>query len=130
MEIEVVDADTQQHLPARLTIVDEDGALQSTGAASNHHLAVRPGIVFTSTGRARIGLPAGKYTIYAGRGFEYSLDATEVILAAGETVPQKKAPSGTSKNDGYLVETIPLGMKLQPGRCSSRSKGFRPGVGR
>jgi hypothetical protein len=46
---------------------------------------VRPGIVYTSSGTARIGLPAGRYTIYAGRGFEYSLDSTEVMLETGET---------------------------------------------
>ncbi len=47
-----------------------------------HHLR-------TSTGSARIGVPAGRYTIYAGRGFEYSLDSTEVTLAAGETLRRR-----------------------------------------
>ena len=56
------------------------GALQSIGAESNDHLAVRPGIIYTSTGTAQLGLPAGKYTIIAGRGFEYSVHQVEVDL--------------------------------------------------
>jgi len=103
VEIEVVDANTGQPLPARLTIVNEDGALQSTGASSNDHLAVRPGIVYTSTGHARLGLPAGQYTVYVGRGFEYSLDATEVSLAAGETVQRRLSIRREVPTEGYVA---------------------------
>lgn len=72
-------------LPARLTILREGGPLQSLGTESNDHLAVRPGTVFTSTGKAQLQLPAGRYTLHAGRGFEYSLDTQTVTLAAGRT---------------------------------------------
>src|SRR5262249_41428839 len=67
-EIEVIDADSKQHLPCRLTVVDAAGALQTVGATSDDHLAVRPGVVYTADGQAKFGLPAGRYTIYAGRG--------------------------------------------------------------
>ena len=103
VKVEVVDSDTKKDLPARLTIVNADGALQSTGASSNDHLAVRPGIVYTSTGSARIGLPTGRYTIYAGRGFEYSLDSTEVILAAGETVQRRLSIRREVPTQGYVA---------------------------
>ncbi len=83
VDVEVTDADTKERLPARLTIVNEKGALQTPGAHSSDSLAVRPGFVLTSTGAARFGLPAGSYTIYAGRGFEYSLAQTSIQLAAG-----------------------------------------------
>jgi hypothetical protein len=83
LELSVADADTHMPLPARFTIVDANGSLQSTANISNDHLAVRPGVVYTSDGRARVGLPAGQYTIYAGRGFEYSLANAEVTLTAG-----------------------------------------------
>ena len=83
VQVQVTDADGKQPLPARITIVNAKGALQTTGAVSNDHLAVRPGIVFTSTGKARIPLPPGKYTLFAGRGFEYSLDTTQLTLTQG-----------------------------------------------
>ncbi len=57
LAVEVRDAETGELLPARITITDSRGALQTTGAASNDHLAVRPGTVYTATGEAKIGLP-------------------------------------------------------------------------
>jgi hypothetical protein len=85
LEIEVRDADTNQPLPSRITITGDNAALQTTSAVSNDHLAVRPGVIYTADGKARFGVPAGKYTIHAGRGFEYSLAQTQTTLAAGET---------------------------------------------
>src|SRR5438046_290859 len=58
-----------QSLPCRITVLNAQGALMTVGAESNEHLAVRPGVVYTSTGVARFGLPVGEYTIIAGRGF-------------------------------------------------------------
>ncbi|MCE9527304.1 MAG: hypothetical protein K8R36_14755, partial [Planctomycetales bacterium] len=84
IQIDLRDADFGQPLPGRLTIVNEAGALQTVGAASSKTTAVRPGVVYTSTGRAEFGLPLGKYTIYAGRGFEYSLDSKSVNVKAGD----------------------------------------------
>ncbi len=85
LQIKVKDKISGQLLPARITITDQRGALQTTGANSNDHLAVRPGVVYTSTGIAEVPLPAGMYKIFAGRGFEYSLDSATVTLKAGET---------------------------------------------
>jgi hypothetical protein len=82
--VHVLDVATDRGLPSRLTIVDREGVLQETSASSNDYLAVRPGIVYTATGNAELMLPAGEYTIYAGRGFEYSLAREEVALRAGD----------------------------------------------
>jgi len=71
-EIEVVDVDGKP-LPCCLTVVDERGSLVPLGMKSNDHLAVRAGVVYTSTGRAALELPPGTFTVYATRGFEYSL---------------------------------------------------------
>ncbi|HZL91795.1 MAG TPA: CehA/McbA family metallohydrolase, partial [Pirellulaceae bacterium] len=86
VEVEVRDSESGELLPARITVLNRDGALQSVGAGSNDHLAVRPGIVYTGDGRAKFGLPAGKYTLYAGRGFEYSLDMADIEVTAGQTL--------------------------------------------
>jgi hypothetical protein len=82
--IELTDADSGQPLPGRITIVSEAGSLQTVDAVSTRTTAVRPGVVYTSTGRAEFGLPRGKYTIYAGRGFEYSLDSKSIALKDGD----------------------------------------------
>ena len=84
LQIQVLDADSGEATPARITIVDDSGALVSCGAESHQHLAIRPGIVYTSTGRAKIPVPSGRYRIFAGRGFEYSLDQRDVTLKAGQ----------------------------------------------
>jgi hypothetical protein len=93
VEIEVIDADTKAHLPARITVIDENGSLQTVDADSNNYLVVRPGTIYTSTGRARFGLPPGKYTVNAGRGFEYSLAATSVVVPAVEEDSSRQAGS-------------------------------------
>jgi hypothetical protein len=85
VEIEVRDADSRQRLPSRITVINEEDSLQTVGAVSNNHLAVRPGTIYTADGRASFGLPAGRYRIYAGRGFEYSLDQAELTVAGGKT---------------------------------------------
>src|SRR5204862_8111815 len=60
-------------VPCRVTVVDERGALMTVGASSDGHLAVRPGVIYTSDGKARFTLPAGEYTVFGGRGFAYSV---------------------------------------------------------
>jgi hypothetical protein len=76
-------------IPSRITVVDENGTLVSLGNASGPQHAVRPGVVYTGTGAARLKLPAGRYVIYAGRGFEYSVAGATVDLAKGATVSRR-----------------------------------------
>ncbi|MBW3597925.1 MAG: CehA/McbA family metallohydrolase [Planctomycetes bacterium] len=103
LELEVIDADSGEPLPGRITIITADGALQSVGAESNAHLAVRPGVVFTSTGQARVGVPAGAYALFAGRGFEYSLSSAEVALAAGQSERVRLAIRREVPTEGYAA---------------------------
>ena len=79
----VRDAESQKLLPSRITVLDAEGALMTTGAPSSDTLAVRPGIVYTGDGRATIPLRSGRYTVYAGRGFEYSVAKADVELRSG-----------------------------------------------
>jgi hypothetical protein len=80
-------------LPCRITIVDHHGALAPLIAATNTPatepippLAIRPGVVYTGTGRAEVGLPAGDYTVFASRGFEYNVATQRVHVARGQRV--------------------------------------------
>ncbi|QDV25210.1 CehA/McbA family metallohydrolase [Aureliella helgolandensis] len=85
-ELTVVEASSGSPLPSRITVLNSDGALQSVGASSGENLAIRPGTIYSSNGSASFGLPAGSYTIYAGRGFEYSVDQIHLTVALGQTV--------------------------------------------
>src|SRR5947207_402240 len=100
--ISVTDDDTQQPLPCRITVTDRNGSLfpfrvdtarsttnnqQPTTNNQQHALAVRPGVVYTGSGTVRIGLPAGTYTLYASRGFEYSVRTQHFTLPPGRTYP-------------------------------------------
>ena len=82
-------ADSGAALPCRITIADDKGGLVTLGTPSGSGLAVRPGVVYTGNGRATLSLPAGKYTVYAGRGFEYSVDSATVDLKPGDAAERK-----------------------------------------
>jgi hypothetical protein len=100
--VEVAVSSAGQPTPCRITVLNAEGALMTVGAKSKDHLAVRPGVVYTSTGTARFGLPAGEYTIYAGRGFEYSLDAIRVKVQPGDVIRKQLAISRVVPIKGYV----------------------------
>lgn len=71
-------------LPCRITIVNQHGTLAPLiGLGDTSRMAVRPGVVYSGDGLARIGLPAGDYMVYASRGFEWSVVTQAVHLAKG-----------------------------------------------
>ncbi len=84
LDLLVTDSEFRAPLPCRITITDETGAFSPLVATGDDPLAVRPGVVYTPNGAARIGVPTGRYTIYATRGFEYGLAAETVSIQAGE----------------------------------------------
>jgi hypothetical protein len=102
VSVTVQETGSGKPLPSRITIVDEHGTLASTSAVSNDRLAVRPGTIYTSNGKATFGLPAGKYTIYAGRGFEWGLATTTVALKAGEKVAKVLSIRREVPTAGYV----------------------------
>jgi hypothetical protein len=86
VDVTVLDKDTGKAIPSRITITDRNGTLQTITATPANSLAVRPGYVYTSAGKASISLPGGRYTLYAGHGFEYSIDSVHADLKAGDRV--------------------------------------------
>ena len=83
----VTDSDTKGPLPCRLTIVDAQGALAALlpGTTNQTELAARPGMLYTRDGSATVGLLPGNYTVFASRGFEFSVATQAVTLVAGQT---------------------------------------------
>lgn len=102
LDIEVADAETGAPVPARITITNGEGTLQLAGGSSGGTLAIRPGFVYTGNGKASIGLPPGKYKIYAGRGFEYGVDSAEVIVNQGEHAYQAFSISREVTTTGWI----------------------------
>ena len=72
-------------IPARITVVDEQGFLLALHAPSHARLGVRPGVIYTGDGRAEVGLRPGDYKIYATRGPEYGLAEQRISVKSGET---------------------------------------------
>ena len=97
LTVAVNDAKTSSAIPCRITVVDEHGALAALRPAPGQQLAYRPGVVYVSSGTAKLNLLPGRYTVYASRGFEYSVDkkmimvtkekASRVQLALSHEVP-------------------------------------------
>ena len=87
LQLRVLDDDTQAGLPCRLTIVDAEGALAALrpGTTNQAELAARPGVLYARDGVATVGLLPGVYTVFASRGFEFTVATQAVTLAAGQT---------------------------------------------
>lgn len=84
VSLEIIDQGTQQRIPSRITIANQDGILQPVVAANDAPVVVRPGYVYTANGQVILGLPSGRYTLYATRGFEYGVDSVTVDLSSGD----------------------------------------------
>lgn len=82
--VTVVEAETFTPIPCRLTIVDQNGSLVPLGNKSDDSTAVRTGTVYTATGKVLLKLPVGHYTLYAGRGFEYSCPHVSIQAISGQ----------------------------------------------
>lgn len=74
-------------LPARLTFVPPEGGtplLFPDTAAAPRELAVRDNVVYSRTGRGCLGVPPGRFTVFASHGPEWSLASQDIELRAGE----------------------------------------------
>jgi hypothetical protein len=72
-----------QPLPAKVTVADLEGNAPEIYYAQSINTAVRPGMVYTANGAARMELPTGTYTFYATRGMEWGLAEATVEVGAG-----------------------------------------------
>ena len=89
LSVTVIDEADGNPLPCRITIADENGTLAplvtvTNRATGSSPLAVRPGLAYTGNGKALIGLPSGIFTVYASRGFEWSVSTQQVRIAQGK----------------------------------------------
>ena len=88
--------------PCRITVVNAEGALVAIAATSNDSLAARTGVIYSANGQAKFGMPAGDYTVYAGRGFEYDIDSVRLSLAPGDVVQKELVIHREVPTEGYV----------------------------
>ncbi len=100
--IDVVDTN-QQPIPARITIVDDRGVLQPVHTQGERHLAVREGVVYTSTGSAKFGVAAGKFRVYASRGFEYNAPSAVFTIDPGVTLKRTLSLQREVNTNGWVA---------------------------
>lgn len=108
VDFEIVDEESNERVPSRITIVNGRGILQEVAPAQAAPLAIRPGHVYTGNGEAILGLPAGTYTFYASRGFEYGVDTITAVLTPGGhlqhkfTLRREVSTSGWVSSDTHI----------------------------
>jgi hypothetical protein len=79
----LVEDESGEPIPARITIVNESGALAPLMLRSNSPFAaVRPGVAYVHGG-ALLGLREGRYTVFASRGFEWSVATQQIAVVRG-----------------------------------------------
>ena len=102
LEIRVSDGKTRSLIPSRITIVTMDGTLQQVNIKSSDTTAVRTGVIYTGNGKTSFGIPAGKYKIYASRGFEYGVDSVIVVLKPGDHIQKKLVINQEVDTKGWI----------------------------
>ena len=89
-------------IPSRLTILNEEKSLQPINASPGDTLAIRSGLIYSGTGNFSFSLPAGKYKIYASRGFEYGVDSATINIKQGEYLNQSFLIDHEVKLQGWV----------------------------
>lgn len=102
ISLSVTEKKAGKPVPCRVTIINEKRVMQSVSVEPAKELATRPGTVYSLNGTMTIGLPAGRYTIYAGRGFEYGIDSFEITLKRGDRKHRKMVITREVNTSGWI----------------------------
>jgi predicted metal-dependent phosphoesterase TrpH len=84
MKVQVLDAKTEQPIPARITVTNMAGQKVKLTDAKTATTAVRDGVVYVRPDGATASLPEGDYMVYATRGMEWSAGAKQVAVKFDE----------------------------------------------
>lgn len=103
LNLTLTDLTSKEPMPCRFTLMDAQGSLVPLGTVSGNELAVRTGTVYSATGQAHLKVPAGTYTVTAGRGFEYSLATANVTVRAGEVAQLDLSLERQVPTAGYVA---------------------------
>ncbi|MCA9006319.1 MAG: CehA/McbA family metallohydrolase [Planctomycetaceae bacterium] len=99
-------------VPARITVVNEQGQLSKLYNAQKPTTAVRPGILYTLGTGDSFELPPGKYTLYATRGMEWGVDRQPIVVESNKPLNQTLVISREVDTTGFIacdshIHTLP-----------------------
>lgn len=94
--------ESNKALPCRVTIVNSAGSLFPAKVDAPHS-AVRPGVAYLGEGIGTFYLPTGHYTVYVGRGFEYSVSTQHVSIRADMQVDLQVELRREVDTSGYVA---------------------------
>ncbi len=103
IEVQVVDDESGQSVPARITLTHLDGTLAAVGNQSTAGTAVRTGVLYTLSGAAKIKTMAGDYRVYATRGFEWSVAEQTISLQPGTADPVQLRIRRVVPTEGWVA---------------------------
>jgi hypothetical protein len=101
-KIEVAAREDARPVPCRITITDDQNALAALHVSEDQRLAARPGVVYTGSGGATIGLRPGTYTVVASRGPEYNVATQRVAVAESKTLRFEMALTREVPTPGFV----------------------------
>lgn len=101
--VRVLDKNVQKPTPCRITIVNQKGCLQQFFFEPHQDIAARTGVIYTAAGKAIFSLPRGQYKIFAGRGFEYSIDQCILDLPDKDLKEIEFSIEREVPTDGYVA---------------------------
>lgn len=84
VSVTITDSATGKPVPARITIVNDQGKPVDIFNVSATNVAVRTGLIYTTGTPTNFEMPEGRYEFSATRGMEWGLDRKTVSLTAGE----------------------------------------------
>lgn len=102
LDISVFETGLNNLIPARITVVTDKRSLGKVVATPPEIVAVRTGYAYTGSGKASLRLPAGKYTIYASRGFEYGVDSAQIDLRPGDRIKKSLSIKREVDTKGWI----------------------------
>jgi hypothetical protein len=101
-EVTIHVTESGKALPCRVTIVNSAGAL-FPAIVEAPRPAVRLGVVYLGEGTGSFKLPLGDYTVFVGRGFEYSVSTQKISLRAGAPLNLKAELRREVDTSGFVA---------------------------
>lgn len=118
----VLDEERQQPIPAKLVFVKGKDDKFDLNIPETYGLAPENNGFFTAFGKGQVEVPAGKYTIYASRGMEYSIDKKSVNLKKDAVVEQQWTIKREIDPAGYIGADLHMHTTNSDGHCSEEER--------
>ena len=120
LSLEVKEAGSHLHMPARLTFTYDDGREELPTVGRFQHFLV------TASGRDLKTLPVGEYQVYVSRGTEYSLDRQKVKIEEGKTAYLSSTLERIVDTTGFISADFHLHLQyaMRDGAMTSAAEGI------